>query len=111
MVRQTLHDVTVDRSERYAWISVTKVVYPAGRPAIDFTDHNRRRLKALTWTSQVADRVSGLRHSLTAWNDVQVSMRASLQVAVVSEGIPQKVQGTADVIELHDFGFGFLLIQ
>ena len=92
MVGKSNHGICVDRAKRHSGITVTKVVDPPSLPLVDLSYYRYGRHAAALRTSQIADRLSSLRHSLAAGGDVQVATSATVQVPIVAERVAKKVQ-------------------
>src|SRR6266404_1373573 len=82
----------IDLSKGHARVSEAEVVRPAGELPIDLCDHCRQWLETLLLADRLSQCLSPARHRFLRGVQVQISMLASVEVAIIPKREPQKLQ-------------------
>lgn len=84
---------------------MAKVNRPAMQPAIHLTDHLTDRYEAASAASQSPDFIPRMGLSLVRREYVQITVRASVEVTIVSERKTQEVDVRPRLIQVHHASF------
>src|SRR5438105_15324726 len=95
----------IDLPKRLARIAQSKIVGPASQVSLQSLDQFRQGCMTLLWINQLPQRLPLPRHRLRGWLQVPVAPAAPVLVAVIPEGVAQKVQALADLLQVQHARF------
>ena len=98
--------VMVHLSKHFPGITVFEVVTPASKDAVDFSN-DRDKSAFVTATGLFPNFVLEYPYGLLAWHDVQIRPVSTLQVTVITERKPQKIQA---LFFVHSDNPGFIAV-